>query len=107
MSYSSRAYTTFMETMRVRGLRIAPSSNGGDRGYVLSYAYPLDMLVQPEYAISEEDEAASLSMSGLESIEDVIRDAVEQMGMEVVILPATRVHSDLAKQIFEICRPKS
>jgi hypothetical protein len=107
MSYSSRAYTTFQETMRVRGLRITPSSNGGDRGYVLSYAFPLGKEDANAYAISKNDEADSLSMSGIESIEDVIRDTVEQMEMEVVILPATapRVHSALAREIFAACKP--
>ena len=107
MSYSSRAYTTFQETMRVRGLRITPSSNGGDRGYTLTYAFPLGREDANAYAVSEEDEQDSLSMSGLESLEDAIRDTVEQMGMEVVILPATapRVHSDLAREIFAACKP--
>ena len=72
------------------------------------------------YYVDEDDEQASLSMSGLESIEDVLRDTVEGMQLEVVILPACEPRkveepvdypqsegpSDLAKQISKICRPK-
>lgn len=104
MSYSSRANYTFVETMRVRGVRITPTTKDGDRAYILTYAFPQTQL-SGRYYLEQDEEHNSLAFAGIEGIGEALRDIVEECEMEVVILPATYLHSDLAKEIFAVCKP--